>query len=175
MTLGVDLGLERDKLRSRCLSEIKSFSLCFRIILLNSEMLQYWQLSKFLDWSWRNSLPFSVKLWFLVKERGAIGASLKIFSKCWLEIELKGSSLLRRACRTAEDWRFLYVFCQDFYKQYEPFTVLHRSQQIALCFLATAFQNMSHGSLTIVVVMAWSKISSGDRMDIVVFIFVILI
>ena len=115
MTLGVDLGLERDKLRSRCLSEIKSFSLCFRIILSNSEMLQYWQLSKFLDWSWRNSLPFSVKLWFLVKERGAIGASLKIFSKCWLEIELKGSSLLRRACRTS--W-FLRTgdFCMFFVK-----------------------------------------------------------
>ena len=74
----------------------------------------------------------------------------------------------------SEDWRFLCVFCQDFYKQYEPFTVLHRSQQIALCFLATAFQNMSHGSLTIAVVMLWSKISSGDRMDIVVFIFITL-
>ena len=102
MTLGVNLGLERDKLRSRCLSEIKSFSLCFKIILSNSEMLQYWQLSKFLDW-------------FLVKERGAIGASLKIFSKCWLEIELKGSSLLRRACRTS--W-FLRTgdFCMFFVK-----------------------------------------------------------
>ena len=50
--------------------------------------------------------------------------------------------------------------------------LLHRSQQIALTFLATAFWHMPHENLTIVVVMVWSKISSGDRVGVAVSVFI---
>ena len=132
------------------------------------------QLSKFLDRSWRNLGTFSVKLWFLVKDWGIIGASLKIFPKCWVKIELKGTSFFKQGMQNqliSEDWRFLHVFLSRLL-QAIWIHLLHRSQQITLCLLATAFWHMRYGNLIIVVVMLWSKISSGDRMGIVVSAFI---
>ena len=67
----------------------------------------------------------------------------------------------------SEDWRFLYVFLPRLL-QAIWIHLLQRSNQIALCLLATAFWHMPHGNWTIVVVMVCCKISSDDRVGIAV-------
>ena len=117
---------------------------------------------------------FSKTLIYWVKDRGKIGEPLKIFSNCWLEIELKESYFFKQGMQNQlifDDWRFLYVFLLRLL-QAIWIQLLHRSQQIALYLLATAFWYIPHRNLTIVIVMVWSKISSGDRVGIAVSVFI---
>ena len=114
-------------------------SIWFTIILLNSEMLKYCQLGKPLDWSWRNSVTRNQgdrNDWCISKD----------ISKCWQDIELKGSSLFKQGMQNqliSEEWIFLYVFLSRLLQAiWIPLS--HGSKQIVPCLLDICHMGISH-------------------------------
>ena len=125
-------------------------------------MLEYLQLSKFLDWFWRYLLTFSVKFLILSQEE-----------RNNLEIELKESSFSKQGRQNqliSDHWRYLYVFCQVCYKKYGSIYCTDHNR-LLYAFWQPLF-DISRMTISFVVVMAWSKISSDDSMGIVASVFI---